>query len=151
MTPVYVLEGCAPPLKYGVICKRNATQQFRGARPRKEPPKDGGGTKRAAANKGRSAFNYVQKQCEELIASMGLECVQGPGEAEAFCAYLNEANLVDGVISQDSDCFAYGAQRVYRNFSVSMQGKNASQGGSVDVYDLRRVYDKIGILFRILF
>lgn len=145
VTPVYVLEGDAPPLKYGVICKRNATQQFRGARPRKmQAAADDGNKKNRPANKGRTAFNYVQKQCEELIASMGLECVQGPGEAEAFCAYLNEAKLVDGVISQDSDCFAYGARKVYRNFSVSMQGKNASQGGAVDVYDLDRVCDSIG-------
>lgn len=67
---------------------------------------------------------------------MGLQCVQGPGEAEAFCAQLNAANLVDGVISQDSDCFAYGARRVYRNFSMSMQGTANAIGGAVDVYDI---------------
>ena len=47
---------------------------------------------------------------------MGLVCVQAPGEAEALCAYLNRDNLIYGVISQDSDCFAYGAVRVFRNF-----------------------------------
>lgn len=52
--------------------------------------------------------------------------------------------MVDGVISQDSDCFAYGAVRVYRNFSVSAQGKTAAQGGAVDVYDLNRVYKSMG-------
>lgn len=36
VTPVYVLEGSAPALKYGVICKRNETQ-FIGARPRTAP------------------------------------------------------------------------------------------------------------------
>lgn len=38
VTPVFVLEGTAPPLKYGVICKRNELQ-FRGAKPRKETSK----------------------------------------------------------------------------------------------------------------
>lgn len=57
--------------------------------------------------------------------------------------------LVDGVISQDSDCFAYGAVRVFRNFSVSTQGKNAAQGGAVDVYDLTRVNKSIGRKIRI--
>lgn len=42
--------------------------------------------------------------------------------------------LIDGVISQDSDCFAYGARRVYRNFSVAQ-----ASGAMVDVYDMERI------------
>lgn len=48
------------------------------------------------------------------------------------------------MISQDSDCFAYGAIRVYRNFSLSSQGGVSSSGGAVDVYDMdviRRTFD----------
>ncbi len=52
--------------------------------------------------------------------------------------------MVDGVISQDSDCFAYGARRVYRNFSVSQQGSAAAQGGAVDVYDIENVQKSMG-------
>lgn len=125
-----------------MIQKRNQIQ-FRGARPRKNTPPSQEPESQAAAqantqkpSKGRTRFNYVLKQCEELIRSMGLQCVQGPGEAEAFCAHLNAAGLVDGVISQDSDCFAYGARRVFRNFSLSMQGSAGSIGGSIDIYDL---------------
>lgn len=136
-----------------MIAKRNQIQ-FRGARPRKNTPTDTQEQSQTTANvttagssattrpntskqsKGRTRFNYVLKQCEELIRSMGLQCVQGPGEAEAFCAHLNACNLVDGVISQDSDCFAYGARRVFRNFSLSMQGTAGSIGGSIDIYDL---------------
>lgn len=135
---MFVLEGTAPALKHAVISKRNEIQ-FRGAAPRKntqEMNSKGSGDQKKASNKGRTRFNFVLKQCEELIRSMGLQCVQGPGEAEAFCAHLNAARLVDGVISQDSDCFAYGARRVYRNFSVSMQGTANAMGGAVDVYDL---------------
>lgn len=134
--PVFVLEGAAPALKHAMIAKRNKIQ-FRGAAPRKNAaePNDENNAKKVS-NKGRTRFNFILKQCEELIRSMGLQCVQGPGEAEAFCAHLNAAKLVDGVISQDSDCFAYGARRVYRNFSMSMQGSTSSIGGSIDVYDL---------------
>lgn len=46
---------------------------------------------------------------------------------------------MDGCISQDSDCFAYGARVVYRNFSISQQGVAAAAGGSVDVYDMGKV------------
>lgn len=52
--------------------------------------------------------------------------------------------MVDGVISQDSDCFAYGARRVYRNFSVSTQGAASAQGGAVDVYDIDNVQKTMG-------
>ncbi|XP_043071474.1 flap endonuclease GEN isoform X3 [Drosophila grimshawi] len=48
-----------------------------------------------------------------------------------------------GVISQDSDCFAYGARRVYRNFSVSTQGAQAAAGGAVDIYDMQEICTRI--------
>lgn len=140
MTPVFVLEGTAPALKHAVISRRNDIQ-FRGAAPKQQSKtnKEGNAVEKPTGGKGRTRFNYVLKQCEELIKSMGLECVQGNGEAEAFCAQLNAAGLVDGVISQDSDCFAYGARRVYRNFSVSTQGTANAIGGAIDVYDLDSV------------
>uniref|UniRef100_A0A182FQ59 Flap endonuclease GEN n=1 Tax=Anopheles albimanus TaxID=7167 RepID=A0A182FQ59_ANOAL len=139
ITPVFVLEGTAPSLKYGVIVKRNQLQ-FRGARPKKVANCDKASTTGTAGEKPRSKpteqnrnrFNQVLKQCEELLNAIGLVCVQAAGEAEALCAYLNRDALIDGVISQDSDCFAYGAVRVFRNFCASQNG------GSVDVYDLER-------------
>ncbi|XP_312255.6 flap endonuclease GEN [Anopheles gambiae] len=140
ITPVFVLEGTAPPLKYGVIVKRNQ-MQFRGARPKKIANCDKATvsstqtTEKPAkpTEQKRNRFHHVLKQCEELLSAMGLVCVQAPGEAEALCAYLNRDNLIYGVISQDSDCFAYGAVRVFRNFCASQNG------GSVEIYDLTRV------------
>lgn len=52
---------------------------------------------------------------------------------------------MDGIISQDSDCFGYGAITVYRNFSVSKQGKAAAQGGFVDIYDMKRIWQSMDI------
>lgn len=58
--------------------------------------------------------------------------------------------MVDGVISQDSDCFAYGARRVYRNFSVSSQGAVSAVGGAIDVYDIDNVQKSMGKQFPLL-
>ncbi|XP_050068853.1 flap endonuclease GEN [Anopheles maculipalpis] len=148
ITPVFVLEGTAPPLKYGVIVKRNQ-MQFRGARPKKitNCDKASASSQATATEKPgkppveqkRNRFHYVLKQCEELLSAMGLVCVQAPGEAEALCAYLNRDNLIHGVISQDSDCFAYGAVRVFRNFCASQSG------GSVEIYDLSRLNGPNGL------
>uniref|UniRef100_A0A182Q8J8 Flap endonuclease GEN n=1 Tax=Anopheles farauti TaxID=69004 RepID=A0A182Q8J8_9DIPT len=141
ITPVFVLEGTAPPLKYGVIVKRNQ-MQFRGVRPKKIANCDKAAAPAAEkkdkpTEQKRNRFHYVLKQCEELLSAMGLVCVQAPGEAEALCAYLNHDNLIYGVISQDSDCFAYGAVRVFRNFCASQNG------GSVEIYDLTRLDNSV--------
>ncbi|XP_058821465.1 flap endonuclease GEN [Topomyia yanbarensis] len=145
IVPVFILEGTAPPLKYGVIIKRNQLQ-FRGARPKKAANCDKEVRKRTEEKKPcvpkeqkRNRFHNVLKQCEELLSALGLVCVQAPGEAEALCAYLNHDNLVYGVVSQDSDCFAYGAIRVFRNFCASQNG------GSVDVYDLEKISQVIDL------
>ncbi|XP_059608669.1 flap endonuclease GEN [Phlebotomus argentipes] len=134
VTPVFVLEGEAPSVKYDEIARRNDLQ-FRGGAPKKTTAKGA----KSESRKGRTRFNGVLKLCEHLLDAMGVECVQGPGEAEAFCAHLNRDGLVDGVVSQDSDCFAYGARKVYRNFSVAKQGSVAASGGAVDVYDMEKI------------
>ncbi|XP_031842056.1 XPG-like endonuclease isoform X2 [Nomia melanderi] len=74
-----------------------------------------------------------------MLVYMGLACMQGHGEAEAMCAYLNEDGIVDGCISQDSDCFLYGAKVVYRNFCTSAQGNRGGSGGAVDEYSLEKI------------
>ncbi|XP_076256397.1 XPG-like endonuclease isoform X1 [Rhynchophorus ferrugineus] len=133
VNPVFVLEGKAPELKYDTISARNAIQ-FKGAKPR---------TEKANTGKGRTRFNFVLQQCEQMLRYMGLACIVGKGEAESLCAYLNEDGLVDGCISQDSDCFAYGAYVVYRNFSISTQGAYAASGGAVDIYDIRKANESL--------
>ncbi|KZC08906.1 PREDICTED: flap endonuclease GEN-like [Dufourea novaeangliae] len=123
--PVFVLEGKAPTIKYNTIAKRNDVRN---------------GFQQRTSHKGtRSQFNRILKECKEMLIFMGLACVQGHGEAEAMCAYLNEDGLVDGCISQDSDCFLYGAKVVYRNFCTSAQGNRGGSGGAVDKYTLEKI------------
>ncbi|OXU21375.1 hypothetical protein TSAR_005298 [Trichomalopsis sarcophagae] len=124
--PVFVLEGAAPTLKHNTIVKRNDIRHGRE-------------TKKTNKKAGRSRFNYVLKECEEMLKYMGLTCVKGYGEAEAMCAYLNEDGLVDGCISQDSDCLLYGAKVVYRNFCTSTQGNRTTSSGSIDEYSMEKI------------
>ena len=52
----------------------------------------------------------------EILNIFGIPYVFAPGEAEAQCAFLDLMGLVDGVISNDSDVFAFGGKTMYRNF-----------------------------------
>lgn len=49
-----------------------------------------------------------------LTQMFGVPYIVAPGEAEAQCAWLDAAGLVDGVITDDNDAFLFGAQTVYR-------------------------------------
>ena len=53
---------------------------------------------------------------KELLRLFGLPYITSPMEAEAQCAFLDILNLTQGTITDDSDIWLFGGQRVYRNF-----------------------------------
>uniref|UniRef100_A0A0N4Z0J0 Sulfhydryl oxidase n=1 Tax=Parastrongyloides trichosuri TaxID=131310 RepID=A0A0N4Z0J0_PARTI len=59
---------------------------------------------------------------QQILDALGLPYITAYGEAEAECINLEKAKLVDGIVSDDSDVFLFGCQKVYKNmFSRSKE------------------------------
>lgn len=65
---------------------------------------------------GVSITEQMSMECMDLLRLFGVPYVVAPMEAEAQCAYLNEINLTDGTITDDSDIWLFGGRTVYKNF-----------------------------------
>lgn len=76
-------------------------------------------------------------ETRDLLKLLGIPYLQAPMEAEAQCAFLNKEKVVDGVITEDSDCFLFGAISVYR--------KLFAQGKFAEVYEAEDISQKLGL------
>ncbi|XP_010590240.2 flap endonuclease GEN homolog 1 isoform X2 [Loxodonta africana] len=123
---VFVMEGEPPKLKADVISKRNQIRY-------------GPSGKTWSQKTGRSHFKSVLRECLDMLECLGIPWVQAAGEAEAMCAYLNANGYVDGCLTNDGDAFLYGAQTVYRNFTMNTKDPH------VDCYTMSSIKSKLGL------
>jgi 5'-3' exonuclease len=123
--PVFVLDGDAPSLKSLTLGLRRAAET--------------GGEAKQQQDLSRRRLKSVQSECRYLLSALGLECVQASGEGEALCAAFDSAGMVDGVFTEDSDAFCYGARVILRGLSV------AAKTYSVDRISSKDVAEKLGL------
>lgn len=74
---------------------------------------------------------------QELLRRFGIPYITAPMEAEAQCAELFHLGLVDGIITDDSDCFLFGGDRVYKNMFNQKQ--------FVECYIMNEIEPKVGL------
>ena len=111
--PYVVFDGCYLPMKAGTEEKRASDRR----RARKE------GNKRLAKGDGAGAHSFFTKAVEvtpamarEFIVELearGISFVVAPYEADAQLAWLCQNQVVDFVISEDSDCVPFGCSRMF--------------------------------------
>lgn len=77
------------------------------------------------------------RDVQELLKRFGIPYITAPMEAEAQCAELFRMGLVDGIVTDDSDCFLFGGSRVYKNMFNQKQ--------YVECYIAEDIEHKIGL------
>ena len=83
------------------------------------------GMKKFAARTSRLTPEMIE-DAKELIKALGQCIVQSPSEGEAQASYIVKKGDADYVLSQDADCFMFGAPRMVKNLTIS--GKRKKPG-----------------------
>ncbi|GJJ13954.1 hypothetical protein Clacol_008211 [Clathrus columnatus] len=60
-----------------------------------------------------------KRHSEKRMSSFGFESLTAPGEAEATLAQLNSVGIINAILSDDVDCFLFGAKTVLRSITVN--------------------------------
>lgn len=54
----------------------------------------------------------------QAARAQGVDCIVAPYEADAQLAYLNKTNLVQAIITEDSDLLAFGCKKVFHYITL---------------------------------
>ncbi|RMZ55315.1 hypothetical protein APUTEX25_003453 [Auxenochlorella protothecoides] len=92
---------------------------------------------RAQRGQADAPTDEMYTEIQDMLQMFGVPYIVAPGEAEAQCAWLDAAGLVDGVITDDDDAFLFGAQTVYRHIFSTKQ--------TVEEYRTRDVESELGL------
>ncbi|KAK8136007.1 hypothetical protein PG984_003947 [Apiospora sp. TS-2023a] len=109
--PVYVYDGPGKP-----SIKRH---KHTGAPPyRPYKPSSSCKLRSETEKKQEGDFRHITYLSKIFLGYLGVPTLEAPGEAEAECAALEKAGLVDAVMSTDGDAFLFGAQTVLRGLNA---------------------------------
>jgi 5'-3' exonuclease len=92
---------------------------------------------RAASKAADAVTPEMYVEVQELLTMFGIPYIIAPFEAEAQCAWLEEAGLVDAVVTDDSDVLLFGAKTVCRNIFEARK--------FVELYTADAISERLGL------
>ncbi|CEP62957.1 crossover junction endodeoxyribonuclease LALA0_S06e07778g [Lachancea lanzarotensis] len=77
---------------------------------------------------------------KRFLKALNISWIDASGEGEAECARLQKLDLVDFIITNDSDAFIFGATKVLRNLSKFWEDLPASYAGNTKKKDHKETF-----------
>ena len=71
-------------------------------------------------------YSYACPSFQEC-RSAGVECIVAPYEADSQLAYLSKEEIVDLVITEDSDLLVFGCRKVYTLLYVQLPRRGGKE------------------------
>ena len=96
------------------------------------------GDQRPEWKRSRRTFHFTSRELDglqDLAAAFGFGNWQAPGEAEAECAVMQCAGIVDVVVTEDVDGLLFGATCIWREFGSVDEGADKAPVTHVSVYE----------------
>jgi len=128
---VWVFDGTPPDLKQDTIIERRTIREQAGEKWQEALAR---GDMAEAYKQARSSSKIDEEvlgTSRELLALLGLPCIQAPSEGEAQAAFMVGRGDCRYVVSQDYDTLLFGAPVLVRNLTVS--GKRKIRGRTIAV------------------
>lgn len=66
----------------------------------------------------RVIYNDIEL-VQDMVKTLCIPYFQAPSEAEAMCSWLTRYNILDGVLTEDTDVLAYGAKMYLSKLNIS--------------------------------
>lgn len=79
----------------------------------------------------------VVENVKKLLDYMGIYYYEYDGEADLFCRYLFEKDLIDYVITEDMDLLTHGCKKVLTGFNTSNK--------PFEIYEMEKILETMGI------
>ena len=148
MTPIFVFDGKPPALKEETIDERRAIKTEAEEKLKKFDNDEKKYTNKQYIDLFKDSYRPSKNEITKLkmmLDLMGIPYIDAPGEAEAYCAFLNSIDdkkeiSIKGVASDDSDTLIFGAKYLFKDMLKFMKGDN-----NVKVISLSRVLKELKI------
>ena len=146
ITPVFIFDGVPPKQKHITLKKRQLAKKkiyekielLQELKPETETEKDDINNE---IDKLSSQIINVNKthinDIKTILNLLGINYYDAPDEAEKYCVYLQQENIIDYIITDDTDIFTFGGTNVLKS-SI----KNNIIETDIDMFMNKIEYDK---------